>query len=251
MINQNLNNSLDSIPKHIAIIMDGNGRWAKKRGLPRIFGHREGSKSVREIVTVCGELKVKALTLYAFSTENWSRPKKEIDALMSLLVTMLKKEVKDLNQKNVRLQAIGRIHELSEKVQRELKNAIHSLRLNQGLILNLALNYGGRQEIVDAVNQLIKEGCQKIDEKILSEYLYTKDLPDPDLVIRTSGEQRISNFLLYQIAYAEFYSTSVLWPDFRRDHLLFAIQEFQKRERRFGGTNSIFIQKSQSAMSHS
>lgn len=227
---------LNPLPRHIAIIMDGNGRWAKKRGLPRIFGHREGTESVREMVRICGELKLEALTLFAFSTENWARSKSEVDALMQLLCFMLRREVSELDKKDVQLRAIGRISELSQKVQDELSNAIKKLAHNQGLILNLALNYGGRQEIIDAVNQILKSDIKRIDETNFSDFLYTKGLREPDLLIRTSGEQRISNFLLYQTAYSEFYTTPVFWPDFRKKDLYQAILSYQQRERRFGGT---------------
>lgn len=215
--------------------MDGNGRWAKKRGLPRIFGHQAGTESVREIVKACGELGIQALTLYAFSTENWVRPKKEVEGLMSLLCKMLSTEVDELDKSGVRLRAVGRIHELPKEVRTELERAIQKLERNRGLILNLALNYGGRQEIVDAVQKIMAEGARKIDEKSFSNFLYTAGLPDPDLMIRTSGEMRLSNFLLYQLAYAELYITKTLWPDFRRKHLVQALREYQKRERRFGG----------------
>ena len=223
-----------AMPRHIAIIMDGNGRWAHRRGLPRIFGHRAGAKSVREMVRVCAELGVQALTLYAFSTENWSRPKTEVQALMRLLSTMLRKETDELNRNGVQLRAIGRIHELPETVQKDLARAAAALKHNDGLILNLALNYGGRQEMVDAVNAMLRDKIIKIDEESFKNYLYTKTIPDPDLVIRTSGEQRISNFLLYQAAYAEFYTTKILWPDFGKKALMEAIADFQNRERRFG-----------------
>jgi len=224
------------IPEHIAIIMDGNGRWAKKRGLARIFGHRAGTESVRNVIKTCGELGVKALTLYAFSTENWVRPKSEVNGLMRLLCLMLRKEVKDLNQNHVRLRTIGRIRELPERVQNELNEGIRKLDHNRGLLLTLALNYGGRQEIVDAVEKILRSGLKTIDEKTFPSYLYTNGTQDPDLVIRTSGEQRISNFLLYQIAYSEIYITKTLWPDFRRKDLYRAVLDFQRRERRFGGT---------------
>jgi undecaprenyl diphosphate synthase len=224
------------VPKHVAIIMDGNGRWAKKRGLPRILGHRAATESVRQTVRACGELGVQVLTLYTFSTENWSRPRAEINGLMRLLCTMLRKEVTELDNNGVRLQTIGRIHELPEKPQQELERAIEKLKHNHRLILNLALNYGGRQELVDAVRQILNAGIKTVDEKTLSDFLYTRGLPDPDLLIRTSGEQRISNFLIYQTAYTEFYGTPVLWPDFRKKDLYEAILDFQQRERRFGGT---------------
>lgn len=216
--------------------MDGNGRWARGRGLPRIFGHRAGTKSVREIVRICGELGIEALTLYAFSTENWARPKTEVTALMGLLSKMLFSEVAELNKSGVKLMTVGRTRELPEKVQDELNKAIEKLKSNKGLILNLALNYGGRQEIVDAVNKILELGVKKVDEKTFSQHLYTTSLPDPDLMIRTSGEMRLSNFLLYQLAYAELYVTPVLWPDFRREHLIEALAAYQTRERRFGKT---------------
>ncbi len=227
------------LPRHVAIIMDGNGRWAKKRGFPRIYGHRAGSETVRRMVEACGELGVEVLTLYAFSTENWRRPRLEVDALMKLLCMKLNSEAEELNKKGVRLQTIGRTRDLPESVQAELKKTIQKLEHNRGLILNLALNYGGRQEIVDAVNQILKSGVKKIDEEAFSEALYTRGLSDPDLLIRTSGEQRISNFLLYQTAYSEFYVTPVLWPDFKKEHLYEAIFAYQNRERRFGGTEKV------------
>lgn len=226
-----------TLPRHIAIIMDGNGRWAKMRGLPRIFGHRAGTESVRETVRACGELKIKALTLYAFSTENWTRPRSEVNALMRLLCVMFRKEWAELNERQVQLRAIGRIHELPQTVQKELKKIVEKLKQNKGLILNLALNYGGRQEIVDAINEILAAGMKKIDENNLNKFLYTKDFPDPDLLIRTSGEQRISNFLLYQTAYSEFYTTKTLWPDFRKKDLYQAILDYQNRERRFGSSS--------------
>lgn len=224
------------LPRHIAIIMDGNGRWAKKRGFPRILGHRKGAESVREAVKTCGELGIKVLTLYTFSTENWSRPKNEISALMNLLSKLLKKETESLNKNNVLLRVSGKIQMLPEKVQKELKTAIDKLKNNTGLILNLALNYGARQEILDAVNQILNSGIKSVDEATFKNYLYTASLPDPDLLIRTSGEYRISNFLLYQIAYSELYITPILWPDFRKLELYQAIQDYQKRERRFGSS---------------
>ncbi|MBI2118554.1 MAG: isoprenyl transferase [Elusimicrobia bacterium] len=222
------------LPRHIAIIMDGNGRWAKKRGLPRIVGHQKGAESVREAVQSCGELGIQVLTLYTFSTENWSRPKNEINGLMNLLCAMLKKETENLNKNNVFLRVSGKINELPEKVNNELQISIDKLKNNTGLILNLALNYGARQEILDAVNKILALGIKSVDETSFKNYLYTASLPDPDLLIRTSGEYRISNFLLYQIAYAELYITPVLWPDFRKLELYCAIQDYQKRERRFG-----------------
>jgi undecaprenyl diphosphate synthase len=222
------------IPRHIAIIMDGNGRWAKQRSLPRIAGHREGINSVREIVETCGSVGVEVLTLYTFSSENWSRPQREVSALMHLLLATINKEVKDLDRNNVRLKVIGRIEDLPEKPRKGILNAIKHLNANTGLILNLALSYGGRQEIVEAVRRVCKEGREGITEAEFASYLYTGDIPDPELLIRTSGELRLSNFLLWQLAYTEIYVTDVLWPDFRSEALFEAILAFQKRERRFG-----------------
>ena len=215
--------------------MDGNGRWAQKRGLPRVAGHKAGVDSVREAVRSCGELGVKVLTLYAFSTENWLRPAEEVGELMRLLCWALRNEVRDLDKNGVRLKVSGRFSGLPSEVQKELTRSIDELKDNKGLLLNLALNYGSRQEIVDAVNAALKDGIREFDEKTIDKYLYTAGLPDPDLVIRTSGEMRVSNFLLWQLAYAELYVTPVFWPEFRRPHLIEAIREFQRRDRRFGG----------------
>ncbi|MEK6645503.1 MAG: isoprenyl transferase [Candidatus Firestonebacteria bacterium] len=228
-----------NLPKHIAIIMDGNGRWAKSKGLPRILGHRSGAKAVREIVTACAELKIKILTLYAFSVENWNRPKTEVRALMMLLEEYLKKELKELNKNNIRLIATGRIDELPDTAQNALKKVSDATSKNTGLVLNLALNYGGRAEIIDAINKLIKEVLNgkiqiPVDEEIFKKHLYNGLLADPDLLIRTSGEMRVSNFLLWQIAYTEIYVTDVFWPDFNKDELIKAILDYQQRERRFG-----------------
>lgn len=235
------NLDIKKLPRHIAIIMDGNGRWAKKRGLPRIAGHRAGMESVRTVVEVCVELEIEVLTLYAFSTENWKRPEKEISALMSLLREYLRKEVSKLNEKGVRLQTIGRIHQLPQAVQEELLRAIEKTSNNKRLILNLALNYSGKIDIIDGICKLVtdieKGICQKddINEDLFNRYLYTYPLPDPELLIRTSMEMRISNFLLWQIAYTEIWITPVYWPEFRKMQLLEALLDFQKRERRFGG----------------
>ena len=231
------------IPEHIAIIMDGNGRWARQRNRPRVFGHREGINSVRDITRECGKLGVKVLTLYTFSVENWSRPGKEVTALMNLLVATVKREVKELNKNNVRLSLIGQIEDLPEDPRQALLDGVEKTRNNTGLNLNLALSYGGRQEIIHGVRKLaqrVEEGeisSQDIDEGMLSKSLYTADLPDPDLLIRTSGEFRISNFLLWQIAYSEIYITQTFWPDFREMELLEAINDYQRRERRFGKTS--------------
>jgi undecaprenyl diphosphate synthase len=223
------------IPKHIAVIMDGNGRWARQRHLPRIFGHQAGVSSVRDIVQAAGELGVKVLTLYAFSAENWTRPATEVDALMRLLEKYLVKELPELQRKQVRLGAIGRWNDLPKTARGRLQGVIDQTSANKGLVLNLALNYGGRQEIVDACNRAWEDGVKVVNEKVLSKYLYAPEAPDPDLLIRTSGEMRLSNFLLWQMAYTELHITPVLWPDFRRRDLYSAVLDYQGRERRFGG----------------
>ena len=231
---------LENLPRHIAIIMDGNGRWAKQRGLPRVAGHREGVKSVRDVVEACGELGVACLTLYTFSTENWRRPVSEVSALMKLLLQTLRKEVNDLIQKNVRLTAVGDITRLPDAARDGILDGIEKTKSNTGLVLNLALNYGAREEIVTAVRAIatqVRAGKlepEAITSETLAGNLYTAEFPDPDLLIRTSGEFRLSNFLLWQLAYTEFYITDVLWPDFRRQHLYEAIVDYQRRERRFG-----------------
>ncbi|HHS12191.1 MAG TPA: isoprenyl transferase [bacterium] len=230
----------NNLPRHIAIIMDGNGRWAKKRGLPRVAGHRAGVHTVRRVVKACGEWGIKVLTLYTFSTENWKRPMEEVSALMSLLLETLRKETDDLHKKNVRMRVMGNLEKIPDRVRNNVHEAVERTRDNTGLILNLALNYGAREEIVRAVQSIgreIRNGTlrpDEIDQAVLSRSMYTQDLPDPDLLIRTSGEYRISNFLLWQIAYTELYVTSVLWPDFGRKDLQKAIENFRRRERRFG-----------------
>jgi undecaprenyl diphosphate synthase len=226
------------IPAHVAVIMDGNGRWAGARGLPRIAGHKAGVDSVRAIVRSAGELGIKALTLYSFSTENWLRPAEEVGELMKLLSWALHKETLDLDKNNVKLSAVGRLEALPKAVRSELASAIERLKDNTGLRLVLALNYGGRQEIVDSVNKALAAGAKSIDEETIGRNLYTADLPELDLMIRTSGEMRISNFLLWQAAYAELHVTPVLWPDFRKEHLVAALEDFQKRDRRFGGLST-------------
>jgi undecaprenyl diphosphate synthase len=229
-----------NVPRHIGIIMDGNGRWAKKRGLPRTAGHPAGVDAVRKIVRACGELGVSYLTLYTFSTENWQRPKSEVSFLMDLLVKMTRKEIDNLNDKNVRLRAIGDLSALPDKTRNVLIEGIEKLNGNSGLTLNLAINYGGRAEIVYAAKQLAREAIahpeilDTIDEKKFSGYLYTKDSSDVELIIRPGGECRISNFLLWQSAYAELYITDVLWPDFDKECLIKAIDEYNNRDRRFG-----------------
>ena len=228
---------LARLPRHVAVIMDGNGRWAKRRLLPRVAGHRAGVEAVRSAVDTGARLGLEVLTLYAFSVENWKRPAYEIEALMTFLKEYLRKEIEQLDRNNICFQTIGRTHDLDESVQVELRSAIEQTKNNTGMILNVALNYGGRVEIIDAVRKLVAAGKQaeEITEAAISQQLYTKDLPDPDLMIRTSGEMRISNFLLWQLAYSEIYITDVLWPDFRRPHFFEAIIDYQKRERRYGG----------------
>lgn len=229
-----------TLPTHVAIIMDGNGRWAKARHLPRVEGHRNGVESVRAIVRAAGEVGIKYLTLYAFSVENWNRPKDEVDTLMKYLARFLKNEIGELNKNNVRLEAIGQIYRLPEFVQTQLKKTKAALSKNNGLTLILALSYGGRTEIVEGVRSIgekIKEGKldpAEINEQLLSQHLYTSNYPDPDLLIRTSGEMRISNFLLWQISYAEFVVTETLWPDFRKPQFFAALEEYMRRHRRFG-----------------
>jgi undecaprenyl diphosphate synthase len=233
------------LPEHIAIIMDGNGRWAGRRRLPRVAGHQAGVTPVRTTVETCARMGIKVLTLYAFSVENWKRPRAEVETLWRLLRYYLRQELPDLQKNGVRLQAIGRLEALPEPVRRELEFVVEATAPNRGLLVNLAINYGGRAEIVDAVNSILEMarldgsiGSLKLDEEAISANLYTASCPDPDLLIRTSGEMRISNFLLWQIAYAELYVTATLWPDFGRRDLLCAILEYQKRERRYGGLSA-------------
>ncbi len=228
----------ERLPRHIAVIMDGNGRWARARGLPRAAGHKAGVDAVRRVVRAASELGLGALTLYAFSTENWGRPSAEVGALMRLLSWALGREALELERNNVRLGAIGRLSDLPAAARKDLAAAVERLGKNTGLRLTLALNYGARQEIVDAVNAGLADGVRRFDEQSLAQRLYTADLPELDLVVRTSGEMRLSNFLLWQAAYAEFVATPVLWPDFDREHLIAAIREFQKRDRRFGGLST-------------
>jgi undecaprenyl diphosphate synthase len=233
----------EKLPRHLAIIMDGNGRWAKQKGLLRTIGHENGTKSVKNTVEACAELGIQNLTLYAFSTENWNRPKFEVETLMKLLISSLKKELATLQKNNIRLNAIGNLTNLPSKVQKELEEVIESTAANTRMTLTLALSYGAREELVQAVKKISDKvknniiSLDAIDESIINKHLYTHNLPDVDLVIRTSGEHRISNFLLWQIAYAEFYFSEVLWPDFKKEHLYEAILSYQNRERRFGKTS--------------
>jgi len=222
------------LPRHIAVIMDGNGRWAKRRRLPRVAGHRSGIRPVRETIETCAQLGVEYLTLFAFSLENWKRPRIEVETLWQLLRHAIVEELPELQRNGVRLQVIGRIEQLPEAVQRDLDRAMVETSTNRGMQLTIALNYGGRAEIVDAVNAALERG-RRVSEVEFAGYLYTAGMPDPDLLIRTSGEMRVSNFLLWQIAYAEIWVTEKYWPDFRRADLVQAIVDYQKRERRFGG----------------
>ncbi|WP_297695698.1 isoprenyl transferase [uncultured Eudoraea sp.] len=241
-------NTIDEIkngklPKHLAIIMDGNGRWAKQKGRLRVFGHEHGVKAVRDVAVNCSKLGIKYLTLYAFSTENWKRPKLEVDTLMKLLVSSLKKELHTLNENNIKLNAIGNIQSLPPRALAELKEVMARTSQNKTMTLTLALSYGSREEIKNAIQSIsakVKNNIispENIDETIINNHLYTRNLPDVDLLIRTSGEHRISNFLLWQIAYAELYFIDVFWPDFKEHHLLEALENYQHRERRFGKTS--------------
>jgi undecaprenyl diphosphate synthase len=229
-----------NLPRHVAIIMDGNGRWAKARGVPRLVGHRAGRESVREVVRGCAALGVEVLTLYTFSTENWRRPVREVTALMALLRESLRRERAELRANNVRLQVIGRVADLPGPVRRAIEETQAYLTSSTGMLLNLALSYSGRAELVDAIARMLAERAERrlrpadVDEELVSSYLMTAGLPDPDLLIRTSGEMRVSNFMLWQLAYTEFWVTDTLWPDFRRRHLFQAIADYQRRERRFG-----------------
>jgi undecaprenyl diphosphate synthase len=232
--------NLGQLPKHLAVIMDGNGRWAQRRHLPRIAGHRKGTETARVAIETCSRLKLEALTLYAFSVENWRRPKAEIDFLMQLLREYLRQEMPLIQRNNIRMRFLGRSDELPAAVQRDTHEAVEATAGNTGMVLCIALNYGGRAEIVDAANALLAErhaagDSRKLTESELERHLYTAGLPDPDLLIRTSGEMRISNFLLWQIAYAEIFVTETLWPDFNRPRLLEAFVDFQRRDRRYGG----------------
>lgn len=231
----------EKVPKHVAIIMDGNGRWAKRRFLPRTAGHKVGIERVRDVITAADELGIKHLTLYAFSTENWKRPVEEVGVLMSLLAEYLKKELTELNEKGVKIRVLGELDRIPEKVRTEVLNSIESTKDNDNIVLNIALNYGSRLEMIRGIKSVVKDvasgklDIDDLDEESFKNYLYTEDQPDPDLVIRTSGEQRLSNFLLYQVAYSEFIFTETPWPEFNKDRFYETIEKFQKRNRRFGG----------------
>lgn len=227
---------LERIPRHIAIIMDGNGRWARARGLPRLAGHRAGTENLRHVLRAVVEFDVKILTLYAFSTENWGRPESEVRGLMSIFERMIDRELPELHEEGVQLRHIGRLEHVSPRFQQKVLDAIALTKNNQRLILNIAFDYGGRAELVDAIRRIVADGVpvEQIDEALVSHYLYTADCPDPDLIIRTSGEMRLSNFLIWQAAYAEIYMTPTLWPDFDKDELYQALRAYSERERRFG-----------------
>jgi len=223
------------VPNHVAIIMDGNGRWARRKGLPRVEGHRKGAEVVENVVRWSAEFGIKYLTLYTFSTENWRRPKEEVEFLFSLLVEKLETKAPELIKENVRLRFMGRLEDLPEKLKNKCRETEEMTKSNDGLNLIIALNYGGRAEIVDAVERILKEGVTEVNEEGFRKYLYLPDVPDPDLIIRTSGEMRLSNFLLWQSAYSELYFTEKLWPDFTKDDFTKALEDYSKRERRFGG----------------
>ncbi|GAA0768501.1 isoprenyl transferase [Clostridium subterminale] len=241
IIKEKIQLDMERIPAHIAIIMDGNGRWAKQRKLPRTMGHRAGMKNIKMMVEESSNLGVRYLTLYAFSTENWKRPVEEVGALMDLVVEFINKEFEELHRNNVRLNSIGDISKLPEKSKASIEDAKYKTRNNTGLTLNIALNYGGRDEIVRGVKEIAKEvlegklKAENIDEKVISDHLYTSGMPDPDIIIRPSGELRISNYLLWQSAYSEFWFSNINWPDFTKEDLRRAISDFQNRDRRFGG----------------
>ena len=238
--------SRSRIPTHVAIIMDGNGRWAISRGLPRLAGHRAGTENLRHIITACTEIGVKYLTIYAFSTENWGRPREEVDGLMHILEDVIDKELAKLNKEGVQLRHIGRLERLDPKLQETVLEAIELTKNNNRLVLNVAFNYGGRDEIVCAIQRIIKDGVkpEEVNSEMVSRYMFTAGVPDPDLIIRTSGELRVSNFLIWQGAYSELYVTSVYWPDFDREELQKALDTFAKRDRRYGGLSQTVEDKS-------
>ncbi|WP_456384462.1 isoprenyl transferase [Persephonella sp.] len=231
--------NLYKIPGHVAVIMDGNGRWARRRGLPRVYGHREGAKRVEELIEVSRDIGIKWLSVFAFSTENWGRPKEEVDAIMSLLVEYINKKVPYLIENNIRLRFMGRIEQLPDMIKRSVEEGEKATQHCDGMNFVVALNYSGKAEIIDAVNKALKSGITELSEEDFRRFLYIPEMPDPDLLIRTSGEERISNFMLWQTAYTEFYFTETLWPDFDRDEFLRALYEYQSRERRFGKVLSI------------
>jgi len=227
---------LKKVPRHVAMVMDGNGRWARARGLPRLAGHRAGTENLRRVLRTAVEFHIEILTIYAFSTENWGRPEEEVKGLLSILEWVIDRELAGLNREGVQLRHIGRLERIPPELLRKVRNAIELTKDNQQLILNVAFNYGGKAELVDAIRRIVSDGvpADRIDEALVSDYLYTAGLPDPDLIIRTGGEMRVSNFLIWQGAYAEFYVTPTLWPDFDREEMFKALEAFGRRERRFG-----------------
>ncbi len=240
-IDNNINIDMGNIPEHIAIIMDGNGRWAKKRKLPRTMGHKAGVETIRRVLKEADRLGVKYMTLYAFSTENWKRPKDEVNALMKLLIQYLKQEINELHKNGVKINVLGDISRLPIECQKEIKSSVEKTKNNTGITMNIALNYGGRDEIIRATKLIVEDvlngniNLEDINDEIFEKHLYTKDIPDPDIIIRPSGEQRLSNFLLWQCAYSEFWYSDICWPDFKEEDLRRAIYDFQNRDRRFGG----------------
>jgi undecaprenyl diphosphate synthase len=226
-----------AVPTHVAIIMDGNGRWALARGLPRLAGHRAGTENLRRIITACVELGIRYLTIYAFSTENWGRPREEVDGLMRILEDVIDRELAELNQEGVQLRHIGRLERLAPKIQKKVLDAIELTRGNDRLVLNVAFNYGGRDEIICAIQKILREGVapEQVNDELVSHYLFTAGVPDPDLIIRTSGELRVSNFLIWQGAYSEWYVTSTYWPDFNKQEFQKALDTYASRDRRYGG----------------
>ncbi|MDU1053585.1 isoprenyl transferase [Clostridium baratii] len=239
--NEEISLDMENIPKHIAIIMDGNGRWAKKRKLPRTMGHKAGVETIRRVLKEADKLGVKYMTLYAFSTENWKRPKEEVNALMKLLIQYLRQEINELHKNSVKINVLGDITKLPKECQEEIEKSVDKTKNNVGITMNIALNYGGRDEILRAVKSISEEvlkgniNIEDINDEVMENYLYTKGVPDPDIIIRPSGEQRLSNFLLWQCAYSEFWYSDICWPDFKEEDLHRAIYDFQRRDRRFGG----------------
>src|SRR5210317_999102 len=236
MIRKNKGKRSKRVPRHVAMIMDGNGRWALARGLPRLAGHRAGTENLRQVIEACVEFGVKYLTIYAFSTENWGRPAEEVRGLMYILEDVIDRELAELHEEGVQLRHIGRLERLPRKLQKKVLDAIEITKNNDRLVLNVAFNYGGRDEIVNAIQHIMKDGipADEVTDELVSQYLYTKGVPDPDLIIRTSGELRVSNFLIWQAAYAELYATPAYWPDFGREELYSSLLEYSQRERRFG-----------------
>jgi undecaprenyl diphosphate synthase len=246
MANQTLDLPIDKVPRHVAIIMDGNGRWALSRGLPRLAGHKAGTENLRRVIRASAEFGIKYLTIYAFSTENWGRPPEEVRGLMHILEDVIDRELSELNKEGVQLRHIGRLERLVPKLQKKVLEAIELTKKNDRLVLNVAFNYGGRDEIVQAIQRLMKDGVgpEKVTDELVSQYLYTAGVPDPDLIIRTSGELRVSNFLIWQAAYSEWYITETYWPDFDKEEYRRALENYGKRDRRYGGVSETVANKS-------